>query len=81
MSAQLDLLPACRVPPKGTQCYELLMAMREGKRLTVARALAEHACYALSQRVGELKRKYGWPVLDRFVETAGGAIVKEYWLP
>lgn len=77
---QLELIAPCRVPPKGGQCYELLMAMQEGKRLTVAKALIEHCCYALSQRVGELKREYGWPIKDRFIDTAGGARVKEYWL-
>lgn len=77
---QLDLLAECRVPSKGTQCYELLAALKTGKRLTVARALTEHACYALSQRMGELRNKYGWPIQSRFIETAGGASVKEYWL-
>ena len=77
---QLELLPEARIPERGTQCYELLMAMVQGVRLTVAKALADHSCYALSQRVGELKREYGWPIKDRFVETAGGARVKEYWL-
>lgn len=56
------------------------MAMQQGARLTVAKALTEHSCYALSQRVGELKREYGWPIKDRFIDTAGGARVKEYWL-
>jgi hypothetical protein len=53
--------------------------MKNGKRLTVAVALAEHGCYALSQRCGELRRM-GWPIMDRFITTNGGARVKEYWL-
>lgn len=54
--------------------------MRQGERLTVAVALSKYGVYALSQRVGELKRKYGWPVKSRMVETNGGAHISEYWL-
>lgn len=77
---QLDLIAECRVPQRGTQCYELLDALKRGVRLTVAKALREHACYALSQRMGDLRMKYGWPIKSRFIEAAGGAQVKEYWL-
>lgn len=77
---QLDLIAECVVPPKGGQCYELLMAMKMGERLTVAKALSQHGCYALSQRCGELRRWYGWPIQSRFIDTPGGAKVKEYWL-
>jgi hypothetical protein len=77
---QLDLLAPCKVPERGTQNFELLMAMKnQGKRLTVAKALSEHGCYALSQRIGELKRM-GWPIRDRFIRTVGGATIKEYWI-
>lgn len=77
---QIDLLPECRVPPKGTQCYTLLQALKEGVRLTVKKALDSYGVYALSQRMGDLRNKYHWPIKDRFVETPGGAVVKEYWL-
>jgi hypothetical protein len=76
---QLDLIAECRLPERGTQCYELLMAMRQGVRLTVAKALTQYGVYALSQRVGELKRKYGWPIKSRMVNV-GSATVAEYWL-
>ena len=72
---QLDLIAPCRVPERGTQCYELLMAMQRGARLTVAKALTEHGVYALSQRCGELRDEYGWPIQSRFVGK-----FKEYWL-
>jgi hypothetical protein len=76
---QLELITHCQVPPRGTQCYELLMAMQRGVRLTVAKALTEYGVYALSQRVGDLKRKYGWPIKSRMVNV-GSATVSEYWL-
>lgn len=78
---QMDLLVECVLPPRGSQCYELLMAMQQGARLTVAVAMTRHGVYALSQRCGELRREYGWPIKSRWVETAGGAKVKEYFLP
>lgn len=75
MSAQLDLIPICRIPERGTQCYELLRAMQSGARLTVAKALTQHGVYALSQRMGDLRDDYGWPIKSRFVGK-----FKEYWL-
>lgn len=79
---QLDFLePRCRIPEnRDGQLYGLLMALKMGKRLTVAKALTEHGCYALSQRMGDLRREYGWPIQSKFVETSGGTMVKEYWL-
>lgn len=77
---QLELVVECIVPPRGSQCYELLAAMKAGARLTVAVAMSQHGVYALSQRCGELRREFGWPIRDRWVETNGGARVKEYWL-
>lgn len=75
---QLELMPV-RAPNRGTQHYELLTAMQNGERLTVAKALTQHGVYALSQRIGELKRM-GWPILSRTIETTGGARVSEYWM-
>jgi hypothetical protein len=75
---QLDLIAECKVPPRGTQGHELLMALKAGKRLTVARALVEHGVYALSQRMGELRRM-GWPITVRMVKV-GRATVAEYSL-
>lgn len=69
----------CRLPKKGTQHWTLLLALQAGERLTVAKALTEYGCYALSQRMGELK-KMGWPIRSRTIETQGGARVSEYWL-
>jgi hypothetical protein len=68
-----------KIPPKGTQNHELLMAMQRGEKLTVARALNGFGVYALSQRMGELRRM-GWPVRSRMIETQGGARVAEYWM-
>lgn len=77
---QLDLLPEERIPLRGSQCYELLMALQQGARLTVKLAMQHYGVYALSQRVGELKRKYGWPVKSKLVEVGPRSHVAEYWL-
>jgi hypothetical protein len=75
---QLELMP-CRVPPRESQCYRLLEAMKNGERLTVAKALTQYGVYALSQRCGDLRREYGWPVQSRMVDV-GTARIAEYWL-
>lgn len=72
---QLPLIPECRVPPKETQHYALLRALQEGAHLTVAKALNEYGVYALSQRMGDLRRKYNWPIKSQFIGKC-----KEYWL-
>jgi hypothetical protein len=68
-----------RVPEKGTQCYELLRALQRGERLTVKTALDQYGVYALSQRMGELKRT-GWPIQSASKKTEGGATVSVYWM-
>lgn len=78
MSAQLDML--CIEPERGTDCYEILMAMKRGVRMTHRLAVIEYDVCALSQRIGDLKRRFGWPIQTRTIETNGGARVSEYWL-
>jgi hypothetical protein len=73
---QLELMPEVRMPKKGTQCYELLMAMKLGKRLTIWNAMVEHHCGALHQRIRDL-REMGWPVQRTILE---GTNVAEFWL-
>lgn len=54
------------------------MVLQRGKRLTVGKALNEHGVYALSQRIGELKRM-GWKIESRMIDV-GRARVAEYWM-
>jgi hypothetical protein len=75
---QLDLLAPCRVPERGTQCYELLMAMQQGKRLTIWNAMMEHHCGALHQRMNDLK-DLGWPIQRQLIKV-NGKQVAEFWL-
>lgn len=68
------------IPAQGSQCYELLKSMFDGKRFTVLTALKDKQCYALSQRCGELRRKYRWPVKSKWIETKSSKKIKQYWL-
>ena len=76
---QLELVAECRVPTKGSMTWELLMALKNGERLTPLDALRRYACLSLSQRVSELKRS-GWPILSRMVELPSGKKCCEYWM-
>ena len=62
-----------------TQTQTLLNALQQGERLTVLTALSKYGCYALSQRMGDLKRQ-GVDVQSRMVTTQSGKHVAEYWL-
>lgn len=61
------------------QLWDILLVLRAGVRLTVAKAMAEHGVYALSQRVGELKL-LGWPVRSQIIALPSGKRVAEYSL-
>ena len=61
------------------QLWELLSALQRHERLTVLLALQNYQCYALSQRMGEL-RALGWPVQSRYIQVPSGKAVAEYWL-
>lgn len=78
---QVDLFASCRVPEnKESQVYEILMYLSRGGRLTVAKAMSELGVYALSQRIGELKREYGWPIKSCSKQVGPKTYVAEYWL-
>ena len=62
-----------------TQLQMLADAFDRGESLTVATALSSYGIYALSQRCGELERKWGYPVDSRFIDTPTGKRVKEYF--
>jgi Helix-turn-helix domain len=61
------------------QLRDILRELQRGRRLTVAVALSELGVYALSQRIGELRR-LGWPIDRIMIRTSGGATVAEYYL-
>ena len=67
----------CRVPASNTQNGMLVRAFQRGETLTVAESLSRYGVYALSQRVGELKRM-GWQIDAERYKTPGGAIVCRY---
>lgn len=69
--------PRCVVPDPETQLGTLLRALQRGERLTVAVALSEYGCYALSQRMGDLRRM-GWPVLTSTITTPSNKRIAEY---
>jgi len=63
-----------------SQCEILLAAMRRGEKLTVATALEKYGVYALSQRMGELRRKHGIDVKSEIIEVGEGKRVAQYWI-
>lgn len=77
---QLDLLSPVRVPERGSQCWELLMAFQAGEKLTTMEAFARFGITTISQRVGDLKRKYGWPIKSAAKKVGPKTYVAEYWL-
>lgn len=83
MQPELNFSPEggdiCTVPDAATQQGKILRHLQRGGSLTVAEALSLYGCYALSQRVGELKRA-GWPIVAERYRTNGGAVVARYMM-
>lgn len=78
---QLDLLePRTRLPEQGSQCYELLMALQAGEKLTTMEAFEKFGITTISQRMGELRRKYGWPIKREAKKVGPRTYVAEYRL-
>lgn len=73
---QSDLF-LCKVPERGTVSYEILMALKQGVRLTPLLALSMFDCLSLSQRIGELKR-LGWPIHTEIIEVTSKKRVAQY---
>lgn len=67
------------MPAHGTQCYELLVALQNGVRLTIWNAMADYHCGALHQRIKEL-RDLGWPIKRRLLQTPNNKNVAEFYL-
>ena len=55
---------------KPSQCQMIIAHLEQGKALTVAEALQIYGIYALSQRIGELKRR-GIDIQSEMVERNG----------
>lgn len=76
---QRALFVECQVPERGTMTWDLLVALKNGERLTPLTALSRFNCLSLSQRMGELRRA-GWPIEFRMVKVNSGKSVAQYHL-
>lgn len=60
-----------------TQLDTLQAALDRGEHLTVASALTTYGVYALSQRMGDLRRQ-GYPVERTMIDVGTGKRVAQY---
>lgn len=60
-----------------SQRLEILRYLAMGYSLTPLEALEKFQCFALSQRIGELKKR-GWPISSRMVTLKSGKKVACY---
>lgn len=61
-----------------SQSERILNYLKQGKTLTVGQALNNLDCYALSQRVGELRRA-GHPIKDEWVDNGRSRFKRYYY--
>jgi len=64
---------------KDPQHIILLKYLQAGHKITVSEALTKLRIYALSQRIGDLKRM-GYNILKEDYKTEGGARVARYYM-
>jgi hypothetical protein len=65
---------------KQSQSSRILKYLQSGRSLTVLEALRLFGCYALSQRIGELRRQ-GWPIDATWKRTRHAKRIKRYSMP
>lgn len=63
-----------------THKRQLLAHLMTGATITPLEALQRFNCLSCSQRLGDLRRDNGIPIQSRFITTATGKRVKQYWL-
>lgn len=61
--------------PSAPKTRAVLIALRQGHKLTVAVALRKLGVYALSQEAGRLKR-LGWDIKRRMVSYRGSRVAE-----
>jgi Helix-turn-helix domain len=60
-----------------SQSNQILEHLKQGHSITVTQALSMFGCYALSQRIGDLKRQ-GHNIVSKMIKTAAGKRVASY---
>lgn len=60
-----------------SQCDVLLAALQRGEKLTVKIAMERYGVYALSQRMGTLRRQ-GHPIFAKIIDVGNSKRVAEY---
>ena len=62
-----------------SQAKQILAYMQTGHRITGIEALNMFGCFRLPSRITDLRNK-GYDISSRFVKTASGKSIKEYWI-
>jgi hypothetical protein len=57
----------------------ILESLKIGLKLTVLNSIEMFGCYALRQRIGELKRE-GHQIKSKLIKTESGKHVSVYWM-
>ncbi|STY93364.1 helix-turn-helix domain-containing protein [Moraxella bovis] len=63
-----------------SQRQDIYNHLMTGASITPITALNLFGCFSLSQRLGELRRHFGVPILSKTVENADGKRYACYWL-
>ncbi|UZA25468.1 helix-turn-helix domain-containing protein [Moraxella bovis] len=63
-----------------SQRQDIYNHLMTGASITPITALNLFGCFSLSQRLGELRRDFGVPILSKTVENADGKRYACYWL-
>jgi hypothetical protein len=63
-----------------SQCMQILRHLAQGYTITPIEALEKFQCFALSQRITDLK-KQRWPITTEMIRLKSGKRVAMYRLP
>lgn len=76
MACQSDHMGEFRM----SQRQDIYNHLMTGATITPITDLNLFGCFCLAQRIGELRRHFGVPILSKIVENANGKRYARYWL-
>lgn len=69
-----------KIPTQGSDAYNILLDLVAGKKISMLVGPSRYSTVAVSQRISDLRIKFGWDVQGEFRKTKTGRRFMEYSL-
>ena len=72
-----------KIPTQGSDAYNMLVALNRGERISMLQGPSKFQTVAVSQRISDLRNKFGWGkkvIRGEFRKTRSGRRYMEYFM-